>query len=321
LIVASGSIIVWKTEQGRIGWILIVLGLAFATWIGVLDVLDATQSWVDAGIGMISLVIYLVLIFPNGRLLSRAARIVMWVAVIGGLVASATGLFASGTTGTESAAEQLSVGFYAVLMLVAASVQIVSFAGRSVTEKKQIKWFLYAVSVSALLYLIASVVGVSEESFLIIDAVATSIWPLGILVAILKYRLYEIDRIVARTLSYTIVVGLLAAAFLGLITLITTFLPTQDSLAVAGATLAAAAVFNPLRKRVQRAVDRRFNRSGFQAAIVTEEFAAKLRESLTASDLIELWSQTVNATFQPSVSAIWLNQKTEDDPSETRARP
>ena len=111
--------------------------------------------------------------------------------------------------------------------------------------------------------------------------------PIAIGMAILRYKLYEIDRIISRTLSYTIVVGLLALAYFGTVTLTTSLLPTQDALAVAGATLAAAAAFNPLRRRIQHRVDRRFNRSGYQSQLVSELFALRLLDLRTVEDVAE----------------------------------
>jgi hypothetical protein len=98
--------------------------------------------------------------------------------------------------------------------------------------------------------------------------------PLACVVAVLKYRLYEIDRIISRTLAYAIVTGLLVAVYTGLVLLATRLLPWHGSVAVAGSTLAAAALFAPLRSRVQRMVDRRFNRARNDADETVAAFAA-----------------------------------------------
>jgi len=99
-------------------------------------------------------------------------------------------------------------------------------------------------------------------------------------VGILKYRLYDIDQIISRTLAYAIVTGLLAGVYAGLVLLVTHVLTLKTSVAVAAATLAAAALFNPLRRRVQRMVDRRFNRARYDADRIVAAFAARLQDAL-----------------------------------------
>ena len=132
--------------------------------------------------------------------------------------------------------------------------------------------------------------------------------PVSITVAITRYRLFEIDRIISRTLTYTVVVATLAAAFFGLVAALTALLRAQDSFAVAASTLAIAALFNPLRKRVQNTVDARFNRSAYQAEITTEAFASRLRESPTAAQIIEEWQRTVDESLQPEASGVWIRR-------------
>ena len=104
--------------------------------------------------------------------------------------------------------------------------------------------------------------------------------PVSIGVGILKYRLYEIDRIICRTLAYAIVTGLLVGVYAGLVLLATQVLPVHTPVAVAASTLAAAALFNPLRRRVQRAVDRRFNRARYDADKTVAAFAARLKDAV-----------------------------------------
>lgn len=137
--------------------------------------------------------------------------------------------------------------------------------------------------------------------------------PAAIAVAVLRYRLYDIEKLISRTLSYAVLVSLLGAVYFGLVTLISTLSLFENSLAVAGATLAVAAVFNPLRRRIQHAVDRRFNRSGYQAEMVSESFAAELQQPHTSEDLVELWNQTVSESFHPESIGFWFKP----DPART----
>lgn len=119
---------------------------------------------------------------------------------------------------------------------------------------------------------------------------------------------YEIDRIISRTISYALVVALSAGMFFGLVAVVSSFLPSNNPVVVAGATLAVAALFNPLRRRIQHWVDRRFNRSGYQAELLSEEFATRLREPLTSQEIISLWSQTVEETMEPQAAGVWLKE-------------
>ena len=114
---------------------------------------------------------------------------------------------------------------------------------------------------------------------------------------------------------------LLGALYFGLVALITLLLPTQNTLAVAGSTLSVAALFNPVRRRVQRGIDRHFNRSAYQGERIAEQFTVTLRQALTAEELAERWSSTVSAALQPSFSGIWLKTTMPTQPQENSPRP
>jgi hypothetical protein len=128
----------------------------------------------------------------------------------------------------------------------------------------------------------------------------------AIAVAVLKYRLYDIDRIISRTLAYAIVTALLAGLYAGLVLLATQVLGLTSQVAVAAATLAAVALFNPLRRRVQRRVDRRFNRARYDADNTVATFATRLQDATdpdaVRSDLI----RTVHHALEPAQVSLWL---------------
>ncbi len=134
---------------------------------------------------------------------------------------------------------------------------------------------------------------------------ASSVMLVCIAIAVLKYRLYAIDRIISRVISYLIITAVLAGVFTGLVLLATTALPVKAPVAVAVATLAAAALFNPLRRRVQHAVDCRFNRTRYNAEAVVAAFTSRLSQT-TDFDAVqgELLS-TVHHAFQPAHVSIW----------------
>ncbi len=130
--------------------------------------------------------------------------------------------------------------------------------------------------------------------------------PVSVAIAITRYRLYEIDRIVSRTVSYLLVVGLLAAVFFGVVTATSTLLDTSSDLIVAASTLAVAALFNPVRMRVQIWVDRRFNRARYDAQKVMDLFSGSLRDQVDPDGVIDGWIGVVFATMEPAAAGVWV---------------
>ena len=125
-------------------------------------------------------------------------------------------------------------------------------------------------------------------------------------VAVLKYRLYELNRVISRVIAYTLITVLLGAVFAGLVLLATRVLPVKGSVAVAVATLVIAALFNPLRERVQRAVDRRFNRSRYDAEEVVAAFTARMRRTIDLDAIQDDLVGAVHQAFQPAHASLWL---------------
>ena len=127
-------------------------------------------------------------------------------------------------------------------------------------------------------------------------------------VAILRYRLYEIDRIISRTLSYAIVTGLLVGVYTGLVLLTTQVFPVNSPVAVAASTLAAAALFNPLRQRVQQAVDRRFNRARYDADQTVAAFAARLQDAVDLDAVRDDLAGVVHQVLEPAHASVWVSR-------------
>jgi hypothetical protein len=128
--------------------------------------------------------------------------------------------------------------------------------------------------------------------------------PVSLGIGILKYRLYEIDRLISRTISYLLVTGLLVGVFLGLVVLITRVLPFSSPVAVAASTLAAAALFNPLRKRVKHTVDRRFNRARYDADATVTAFRLRLREAVDLDTVQRELLRTVDGAVEPAHTSL-----------------
>ena len=126
--------------------------------------------------------------------------------------------------------------------------------------------------------------------------------------AVLRYRLYDIDRIISRTLAYAIVTGLLVGVYAGLVLLATQVLHFHSTVAVAASTLVAAALFSPLRRRVQHAVDRRFNRARYDAERMVTAFAGRLQDAVDPDSVRADLTGVVHAALEPTHVSVWLHQ-------------
>ena len=133
--------------------------------------------------------------------------------------------------------------------------------------------------------------------------------PLSIGVAVLRYRLFDIDRIISRTLAYAIVTGLLVGVYAGIVLLATQVVSINAPVAVAASTLAAAALFNPLRRRVQRVVDRRFNRARYDADQTVAAFAVRLKDAVDLDSVRDDLASVVQQALEPAHVSVWMSQR------------
>jgi hypothetical protein len=127
-------------------------------------------------------------------------------------------------------------------------------------------------------------------------------------IAVLRYRLYDIDRVISRTVAYAILTGLLAGIYAGLVLLATQVFGLRAPVAVAAATLAAAALFNPVRRRVQKAVDRRFNRARYDADKTVAAFAAHLKDAVDLDSVRDDLAGVVHQALEPAHVSVWISQ-------------
>jgi hypothetical protein len=177
-------------------------------------------------------------------------------------------------------------------------------------RRQQVKWALAGIAVSVTCGLLAF--SLSDNSNAIVSAIGNAAiagvpaLPVGIGIAILKYRLYDIDRIISRTLAYTIVTGLLAGVYAGVVLLATQVLDIKSAVSVAGATLVAAALFGPLRARVQRLVDRRFNRARYDADRTLAAFAARLQDTADPDAVRSDLLSSVYRSLEPTHLSLWF---------------
>ncbi len=197
-------------------------------------------------------------------------------------------------------------GWLVALVLVPVSVIWLSFAAHQVfswrraagERRQQLKWLASGTAVTLGVGVIASSLlpGAAGQ----VLSVAIVALPVSIGVGILKYRLYEIDRLISRTLAYAIVTGLLIGVYAGLVLLATRVLPFSGPVAVAVSTLAAVALFTPLRRRVQQMIDRRFNRARYHADQTVAAFAARLKDAVDLDMIHNDLASVVQQTLQPA---------------------
>jgi len=204
---------------------------------------------------------------------------------------------------------------FAILVVTSVLYQVLRYRGASGDRRQQLKWLMAGgavclLSVAAIASGAANANGggsLATQVWARVPWIAFSALPISIGIAVLKHRLYEIDRLISRTLSYAILTALLGGTFVGLVALITRLLPFSSPVGVAAATLAAAAVFNPLRVRVQRIVDRRFNRARYDAEKTVVAFAARLRDAVDIDSIRADLLDAVNLAVQPSHASVWIN--------------
>jgi MFS family permease len=188
--------------------------------------------------------------------------------------------------------------------------QFLSWRRSGGERRQQLKWLACGAAVTLGIGVGASSVAPGALSWIL--GIALFALPVSIGVGILRYRLYDIDRIISRTLAYAIVTGLLIGVYTGLVLLATHLLTFSSSAAVAASTLVAAALFNPVRRRVQRAVDRRFNRARYDADQTVTAFAARLKDAVDLDTVRTDLAGVVQRTLEPAHVSVWVTRRGPD---------
>jgi hypothetical protein len=201
-------------------------------------------------------------------------------------------------------------GIVVVLLsvLVGAGSLVVRFRRARGVERLQLRWLALAAALAAGLLLVALVAGYLGRDPVVLACMSlcVALLPLATGAAVLRYRLYDLDRIVSRTLTYGLLTVLLGLGYAGVVLGLGRLLPHGSSLVVAAATLVVAAVFQPARRRIQQTVDRRFNRRRHDAARIVEAFAARLRDQVDLGALHGQLLAVVDQTMQPVSASLWL---------------
>jgi hypothetical protein len=195
---------------------------------------------------------------------------------------------------------------------------VIRFRRAAAVERAQLKWFAAMVAVSVPAFLVGVALygnsGVAAIVANVADGIAFggfALLPVAIGIAILRYRLYEIDRLISRTLAWAVLTVILGAAFVGLVLGLQTVLAPftgSNELAVAGSTLLVFSLFQPIRRRVQAVVDRRFNRARYDAQTAVDAFSVRLRDEVDLEILQVSLLALVDATLEPTTSRLWLRE-------------
>lgn len=175
-------------------------------------------------------------------------------------------------------------------------------------QRQQTKWFVASVVAAPVMAFVAIRLFDNDTYDLISGVLAICMLPIAIAVAVLRYRLYDLGKLFSRTVSYALVIGLVGLVFaIGVVVIPNEFMESRaPAWLVAVSTLAVAALFNPMRRRIFKSVDRRFNRSRYNAERVAERFAGTLRDQIDPDTLVADWETVVFETMQPAVSGVWV---------------
>lgn len=341
-----GTLVVLRQPDNRIGWIYLLIGVVLpiqslaalyyeysvvahgapgARWAAWLE------NWASLPVFPTGLALFAFLLFPSGRLPSRR-----WRAAVVAAFALTTALLAlslldpvklevaagfppvSNPTGSSALGRGID-GLNGFVYLLGIGLIAIVIGGLVVRgrragnlERQQVKLVAYAAALTIAAITAASLVSLTGV------AVGNAAWEVPIVFgfgvavpaafgfAILKHGLYEIDRLISRTLSYALLTGLLVGVFVGLVLLLTRVLPFSSPVGVAASTLAALALVNPLRGRIQRAVDRRFNRAHYDAEATVAAFGARLRDAVDPETVLGELASAAGRSLQPAHVSVWV---------------
>jgi hypothetical protein len=329
-------IVVLRASGNTLGWVFLTIGLLFSLGqagdslfflardrfgnMTVAKIATIATGWMwFPTLGM--LCTFPLLLFPTGRLHSRRWRPVAWAAgaalLTGALMLAVITITQLDLTIADPNADidappVLGAVFAgaAGLLVLCAILSVASLFPRwraaDGTARQQLKWF----GLGGIVLLAGVVAGFFDGPVAAAASEVSTLAPLvAATVAITRYRLYDIDRLLSRTVSYVVLTAVLVGLYLSVITLLTAMTSTvtgQSPLAVAAATLLAAGAFQPLRRRIQGAVDRRFNRARYDAVRTADAYRARLRDELDLASIGDDLVSTVRATVAPSLVAVWL---------------
>jgi hypothetical protein len=346
---AVGAVLASRRPRHPVGWLLLGVGLAvplsiLVEWYakyglvvrpGSLPGAEYLPGFAEFSFTVIWLACagFVLLLTPTGRLPSprwrwwaRLAAVAPVVVVVGSTVQPdpLAPDYLGNALGVPALARVLVVPAVAAIVVVLVSVLVgagslvVRFRRARGVERLQLRWLALAAALAAGLLLVALVAGYLGKDPVVLASMClcVALLPLATGAAILRYRLYDLDRIVSRTLAYGLLTVLLGLGYAGVVLGLGRLLSQNSPLVVAAATLAVAALFQPARRRIQQAVDRRFNRRRHDAARTIAAFSHRLRDQVDLDTLTAELLAVVDQTIQPTRSSLWLRPS----PGATRHR-
>jgi hypothetical protein len=353
--VLVGTLLAVRRPRNPIGWMLLAFYFLSIAPAGDYAIIDYRLYHGRLPLGSVAVValaswpLWLVLIavmlwvFPDGQLprgrwrrvavVLAAAGVLLAVAATAGGAAAVAGHpvridasenLANNTTGLAALAQSaVALGVLGSLLVWLAR-QVPAYRRSAGERRQQFKWLYTGATIFVVtVFAAVTVSGGSSDLDLVVNdgivPVGFAVFPVCVGVAVLKYRLYDIDRIISRVISYAIITAVLAGVFAGLVVLATVVLPVKTPVAVAAATLAAAALFNPVRKRVQHAVDRRFNRARYNAEAIVSAFTARLRQTVELDTVQGDLVGVVHEAFEPAHVSVWLSGALPEAPVPARS--
>jgi hypothetical protein len=346
-----GAVLASRRPRHPVGWLLLALGLLVAAHgvasgyanYGLLARPGALPGADYAAVApnstpfdMATCIAFVLLLTPTGSLPSPRwrwwARVVVAAAVAG--LGAALGPFeqpydavanplaVSALAGPASVAGFLGFVVTGLAVPVGGWSLVVRFRRAHGVERQQLRWLAFVAALAAAVVLVMAVLVAADVTAPLgwLTAGCVALLPLATGAAILRYRLYDLDRIISRTLAYGLLTVLLGGGYAGVVLGLGQLLGQNSSLVVAGATLAVAAVFQPARRRTQHAVDRRFNRRRYDAARTIAGFSVRLHQQLDLDALTAELLAVVDQTMQPTRASLWL-RTTGRDTMRNRAQP
>jgi hypothetical protein len=351
-----GAIIASRRPNNSVGWLCLAFGLLVAlqdaAWQYGSLALEISPGSLPAGplLAMIGNIlgilqsplpyILLLLVFPNGRLLSNRWRPLAWAAIIISMLGVLTTLIYPTIHGGLNATVSnpigikslqvvidlgLPIGFWALnlLLLIAVFSIIVRWRRARDQERQQLKWLVYIGVITVVTTIIGSagpILPLSPYIPVLIGAVGVAGASIGIPVtigiAMLRHRLYDIDILINRTLVYGLLTSTLALVYFGVVIalqfLLRGLISQANDVAIVGSTLVIAAVFQPLRHRIQAVIDRRFYRRKYDAVKIVSAFSSTLRQEVDLGTLREQLIAVVQETMQPAHVSLWLRPPEHD---------
>jgi hypothetical protein len=338
-----GALVTSRLPSNPIGWIYLLLAVAlgisggadgYVVWAVDRGQVDGLVAWAavyasDVFLAFFAALVLVLLLFPDGRLVTQRWRIVLWAAVAG-LALIALAVFTDpgplsdypqvrNPLGVDSSAvawltAPAYLGFVGALIASIVSL-VLRFRRSHGVERQQLKLLLVAGVIAVTGFVASPFAQASagtEDAGIATTLVGILAIPVATGVAMLRYRLYEIDRVISRTIVYAALTVILGAAYVGLVlagqALFSSF-AGGSNLAIAGSTLVVAALFLPLRARMQRVVDRRFYRRRYDAQRTLEAFGARLREQVELDGLRTDLEHVVGETMQPVHASLWLRSE------------